>query len=338
MSSPLVVYSTADHDAHETPPWHPEHHSRLTAAVAGITEADLGDATEWRVPPEADVADLERVHDPAYVARLGDFCERGGGQLDADTIASVGSYLAARRAAGGALAGIEALRAGECDVAFVAARPPGHHAVRGGAMGFCLFNNVAVAAAKLADQGQRVAIIDWDVHHGNGTQDLFYDDPRVLFVSTHEAPLYPGTGRLRETGGTGAEWSNMNLPFPSGTRGDVYREAFDTVIAPVVERFRPDWLIVSAGYDGHRNDPLAGLELTAGDYADLALRAAELVPAQRMLVVLEGGYDLKALTWSVGATLAALVGQEFRPEAASTGDVGRATLTAARQLWGLDQG
>ncbi|MCU0261640.1 MAG: histone deacetylase, partial [Ilumatobacteraceae bacterium] len=190
----------------------------------------------------------------------------------------------------------------------------------------------------LADQGQRVAIIDWDVHHGNGTQDLFYDDPRVLFVSTHEAPLYPGTGRLRETGGTGAEWSNMNLPFPSGTRGDVYREAFDTVIAPVVERFRPDWLIVSAGYDGHRNDPLAGLELTAGDYADLALRAAELVPAQRMLVVLEGGYDLKALTWSVGATLAALVGQEFRPEAASTGDVGRATLTAARQLWGLDQG
>ncbi|MCU0260852.1 MAG: hypothetical protein MUE78_07525, partial [Ilumatobacteraceae bacterium] len=151
MSSPLVVYSTADHDAHETPPWHPEHHSRLTAAVAGITEADLGDATEWRVPPEADVADLERVHDPAYVARLGDFCERGGGQLDADTIASVGSYLAARRAAGGALAGIEALRAGECDVAFVAARPPGHQAVLGGSMGLCLFTNVAVAAAKLDD-------------------------------------------------------------------------------------------------------------------------------------------------------------------------------------------
>jgi acetoin utilization deacetylase AcuC-like enzyme len=203
-------------------------------------------------------------------------------------------------------------------------------------MGFCLFNSVAVAAAELAERGERVAIVDWDVHHGNGTQDIFYDDPRVLYVSTHQAPLYPFTGRADETGGPEAPRSNLNLPFPAGTRGDVYRRAVDEVIAPVVTEFAPDWLLISAGFDAHRADPLANLELTSADFADLAVRLQALVPARRTVVVLEGGYDLKALAESTGATLAALIGERYRPEPASAGEIGLPTLVAARQRWELD--
>ncbi|HSP29695.1 MAG TPA: histone deacetylase, partial [Ilumatobacteraceae bacterium] len=178
--------------------------------------------------------------------------------------------------------------------------------------------------------------VDWDVHHGNGTQEIFYDDPNVLYVSTHEYPLYPGSGRADEMGGPGAPMSNLNLPFPAGTRGDVYRRAVDEVIAPVIEQFAPDWLFISAGFDAHRNDPLAGLELTSADYADMAVRLQQLVPARRTVVVLEGGYDFEALSLSTGSTLSALVGASFRPEEASTGEVGLPTVVAARQRWGLD--
>ena len=274
MGAPLVVYTTVDHDVHDTPAWHPEHHARLEAALAGIAAAGLTDATEVRDAPAATVEDLALVHDPRYIDAVRSFCEAGGGDLDGDTVAGPGSYTAAGRAAGAVLAAVDALRAGETDLAFAAARPPGHHAVRDRAMGFCLFNNAAVAAARIAAGGERVAIVDWDVHHGNGTQDIFYDDPRVLYVSTHESPLYPGTGRLRETGSASAPRTTLNLPFAAGTRGDTYRQAFDEVVVPVVEAFEPDWLLVSAGFDAHRDDPLAGIELTAADYADLALRLA----------------------------------------------------------------
>ena len=202
-------------------------------------------------------------------------------------------------------------------------------------MGFCLFNNVAVAAAALADHGERVAIVDWDVHHGNGTQEIFYDDPRVLYASLHEAPLYPGTGRALETGGTDARRTNVNLPFPAGTRGDVYRRAFDEVVAPLIEEFAPTWLLISAGFDAHRADPLAGIELTSADYADLALRLQSLMPPRRTVVVLEGGYDFDALAMSTGATLSALIGGSYRPEEVSTGEVGVPTVVAARQYWDL---
>ena len=180
-----------------------------------------------------------------------------------------------------------------------------------------------------------MAIVDWDVHHGNGTQEIFYDDPRVLYVSLHESPLYPGTGQLREIGSGAGSGTNVNLPFPAGTAGDTFRAAFDDVIVPLIEGFDPDWLIVSAGYDGHRADPLAGLRLTSADYADLALRLQQLVPARRLLVVLEGGYDLQALTYSVGSTLSALLGERYRPEEISTGEVGIRTITAAKQVWEL---
>ncbi len=313
--------------------WHPEHRGRLDAALAGVDEAGLRDATQWRIPDEASIEDLELVHDAGYVRSIEEFCAAGGGQLDADTVATRGSWATARRSAGAVLGAIEALQGDECDVAFAAGRPPGHHAVRTGAMGFCLFNNAAIGAAKLAAEGERVAVIDWDVHHGNGTQDIFYADPRVLYVSTHESPLYPGTGPMHETGEGDAVGTNVNLPFPAGTAGDTLRAAYDEVVEPILERFAPDWLIISAGFDAHRDDPLAGMQLTSGDYADFAARLQTVVPARRVLVVLEGGYDLQALTYSAGATLSALVGESFRPEPASTGDVGMNTVETAKQLW-----
>jgi acetoin utilization deacetylase AcuC-like enzyme len=276
------------------------------------------------------------VHAPAYVAQLQRFCERGGGDLDPDTFAAPGSWDTALRAAGAVLDAVDALEAGSCDVAFAAGRPPGHHAVPDRAMGFCLVNNVAVAAAKLAADGQRVAIVDWDVHHGNGTQDIFYNDPNVLYVSTHEYPLYPGSGRADETGGPDAPMSNLNLPFPAGTRGDVFRRSVDEVIAPVVERFAPDWLFISAGFDAHRNDPLADVMLIEPDYAYMANSLVGLVPDGRTIVFLEGGYDFEALSLSTGSTLSAMIGESFRPEAVSTGEVGLPTVVAARQRWDLD--
>jgi acetoin utilization deacetylase AcuC-like enzyme len=335
VSVPLIVFAAADLDHHETPSWHPEHRGRLDAALAGVHEAGLDDATTWTVPEPVAVADLTLVHTAEYVASVERFCANGGGNLDPDTIATPGSWMTARRSAGAVLEGIDALRSGRCDLAFAAGRPPGHHAVTDRAMGFCLFNNAAIGAAKLARAGERVAIVDWDVHHGNGTQDLFYDDPNVLYISTHEAPLYPGTGLLREMGAGAGAGTNVNLPFPAGTAGDTFRAAFDQVVIPKIERFAPSWLIISAGFDAHRNDPLAGLGLTAADYADLALRLQSLVPAQRLLVVLEGGYDLESITYSVGSVLGALVGQTYRPEPPSAGEVGMPTVTAARQLWEL---
>jgi len=336
VASPIAVFATSDGlDQHLTPDWHPERPGRLDAALAGIPAAGLGDAVAYHEPRVATVAELSLVHAAAYIDGIERFCGAGGGDLDPDTFAAPGSWTTARLAAGAVIGAVEALRSESCDVAFAAGRPPGHHAVPDRAMGFCLFNNVAVAAAQLAEQGERVAIVDWDVHHGNGTQDIFYDDPRVLYVSTHEAPLYPGTGRADETGGPNAPRSNLNLPFPAGTRGDVYRRAVDEVISPVVSDFAPDWLFISAGFDAHRNDPLAGLELSAADFADLAIRLQALVPARRTVVALEGGYDFDALSTSTGATLSAMIGEAYRPDVASTGDVGLPTIAAAKQRWDI---
>ena len=335
MAAPIAVFTAAELDQHLTPVGHPEHPGRLDASLAGLSEASLLDAARFHVPRLATVDELSLVHGPAHIAMIRGISERGGGQIDGDTYMSSGSWVTATRAVGAVLDAVDALEAGTCDVAFAASRPPGHHAVANEAMGFCLFNNVAVAAAKLAAAGKRVAIVDWDVHHGNGTQDIFYDDSRVLYVSLHESPLYPGTGRADETGGPNAPMSNLNLPFPAGTRGDVYRQAIDEVVAPVIERFAPDWLFISAGFDAHRQDPLAGLELTSADYADFAIRLQQLVGPRRTVVALEGGYDLEALTYSTGATLSALIGESYRPEPASTGEVGRPTIAAAKQRWSL---
>ena len=189
-------------------------------------------------------------------------------------------------------------------------------------MGFCLLNNVAVTAASLAAAGERVLVVDIDAHHGNGTQDAFWDDPRVAYVSFHQWPLYPGTGALGETGGERAPGLTANVPFPPGTGGDPYRAALDEVVAPLAERFAPTWLLLSAGFDAHRADPLTDLGLTSGDYGDLTTRLAALVPAGRVVAFLEGGYDLAALELCATAALAALAGMASRPEPLSSGDRG----------------
>ena len=212
---------------------------------------------------------------------------------------------------------IDALKKGVADFAFCAVRPPGHHAMPDRSMGFCLLNNVAVAAAALANAGQKVVIVDLDAHHGNGTQDAFYGDDRVLFVSCHQWPLYPGTGAADEVGTGAGSGTTVNLPVPPGTAGDDYRYAMDSLVVPVVENFKPDWLLISAGFDAHRADPLTDLGLTSGDYADLMGSLANLVSTGRVIAFLEGGYDLAALSDSVGASVAALLGIDHRPEAAS---------------------
>jgi len=316
---------------HDTGLGHPERPARLQAVLDGIQRCGAGDAVVLAPPREATRAELERVHSAAYLQAIEDFCRRGGGNLDPDTTVTAASWPAALLAAGAGIDAIERLDAGEADAAFVAARPPGHHATPRRAMGFCLLNNVAVAAAALAARGERVLIVDWDAHHGNGTQDAFYADPRVVYVSMHEYPLYPGSGWVDETGEGPGAGATVNFPFPAGATGDAYLAALDEVVVPLAERFAPTWLLLSAGFDAHRADPLTGLELSAGDFADLTERLARLVPAGRRLAVLEGGYDLQALADSAGACVAGLAGLRYRPEGATSGGPGRDMVTAARQ-------
>jgi len=331
----LLLSSAPDLDHHDTGGRHPERPERIGAALAGIDDAGLRDAIVDLAPRRAVIEELTRVHSQGYLDAVEAFCRDGGGTIDPDTTVGPGSWDTALLAAGGVLAAIEGLDAGRGDTAFVAARPPGHHALAEQSMGFCLINNIAVGAAALAERGERVVIVDFDVHHGNGTQDIFWNDPRVLYISTHEWPLYPGTGRVEETGGAAAPGLTMNIPLPAGATGDVLMRAADEAMAPVVEDFDPTWLLVSAGFDAHRADPLAQLRLTAGDFADLMGRIQGFAPQSgRTVVVLEGGYDLEALRLSVGATLARLLDRPYRPEPASAGGPGGFAVEAVRRVFG----
>lgn len=324
---------------HDTGRGHPERPERLDAVVKGLAVAELHDAVVHVVPRPATREELEAVHDPLYLDAVEQFCRAGGGALDPDTVASPGSWEAAVLGAGAVIDAAERLSHGHGDAAFVVVRPPGHHATARRAMGFCLLNNVAVGAAALAGRGERVLIVDWDAHHGNGTQEAFYHDGRVAYVSFHQWPFYPGTGRLEETGAGAGAATTLNVPFPAGTTGDAYLAAFDEVVAPLAARFRPTWVVVSAGFDAHRDDPLTDLGLSAGDFADLAARVMGLVPAGRWIAVLEGGYDLAALASSAGASVAALAGRTFRPEPATSGGPGRQAVDRVRRHWnrlGLD--
>jgi acetoin utilization deacetylase AcuC-like enzyme len=313
---------------HDTGPGHPERPSRMRAVEAGVDAAGLREALVPVAPTPAPLEAVERVHPGLYVGALERFCLAGGGYLDADTHVGLQSFEAALLAAGAGLEVADRLTAGEGEAAFCALRPPGHHANATRAMGFCLFNNVAVTAAALAERGERVLIVDYDAHHGNGTQDIFFDDPRVMYVSFHEWPLFPGTGAIHEIGAGAGRGSTINVPFPHGTTGEHYRRAVDEVLAPAAASFEPTWLLLSAGFDAHRLDPLAGLALTAGDFADLTRSICDLVPSGRRILFLEGGYDLDALALSVGASLAGLVGQPYRPEAPSHGGPGHEVVDA----------
>jgi acetoin utilization deacetylase AcuC-like enzyme len=330
----LLIGSDPAFAEHDTGPGHPERAARLGAVTEGIVESGLDDAVVHLEAREATMEELERVHSPTYLDDLHRRCNEGGGRLDADTVASAASWRAAVLAAGTGLAAIEVLDSGRGDAAFCALRPPGHHALADRAMGFCLLNNVAVAAAALAARGERVCVVDYDAHHGNGTQDIFYADPRVLYVSMHEWPLYPGTGRLDETGAGAGAGTTLNFPLPAGATGDVYLAAVDEVVAPELERFAPTWILISAGFDAHRDDPLTGLGLTAGDFADLTARIAAFAPRSgRLVAFLEGGYGLDGLRDSVAASLPALIGgPSIRPEPASNGGPGQTVVDAARDL------
>ncbi len=319
---------------HDMGAWHPERPARLGAALRGIERSGVAEALVRLVPEPAALDAVLRVHDPDVVAALERLCATGG-EIDGDTSVVPASWDAARYAAGAGLSAVAALDAGAGDAAFCAVRPPGHHATPTRPMGFCLFNNIAVTAAALAERGERVMIVDWDAHHGNGTQDAFYADDRVLFVSMHQYPFYPGTGALTDTGEGRGEGFTINVPFPAGTPGDAYRMAVDEVVVPAAERFSPTWVLLSAGFDAHRADPLTQLSLTAGDYVDLTRRVVDLVPAGQRIAFLEGGYDLDALNASAGACVAALAGEEFRPETVSSGDKGRTVVDAVRELHAL---
>jgi acetoin utilization deacetylase AcuC-like enzyme len=294
---------------------HPESPRRLEAIISLLARTGLKDRLTLLPPRPATENELALVHDVAYITRIKEMGQRGGGYLDADTVMSPGSYEAALFAAGGCVKGVEAVIAGNVAAAFALVRPPGHHATRHEAMGFCIFNNVAVAAGyALRKVGlDRVAIIDFDVHHGNGTQEAFYDNPAVLYISTHQYPHYPGTGRIEETGAGRSEGTKVNIPLPAGCGDKEYLRVFEEIVTPAVRRFRPGLILVSAGYDPHWADELAQMRVTVTGFAHMEAiikGLADDLCGGRLVLALEGGYNLEALAYSVKATFSLLLGEK----------------------------
>jgi acetoin utilization deacetylase AcuC-like enzyme len=293
---------------HDPGAGHPESPERLRAILTALDHPQFA-AMERIEAPQAARGQLARVHDAAYVDAISAAApSHDRVRLDPDTVMSPASLDAALRAAGAACAAVDAALRGELRRAFCAVRPPGHHATRDQAMGFCLFNSVAVAAAQALEVHglQRVAIADFDVHHGNGTQSIFWRDPRVLFASSHQMPLYPGSGAAEERGAGNI----FNAPLPPGAGSTAFREAWEATLLPAIEAFRPQLVLVSAGFDAHALDPLAQLQLRTADYAWITRRLCGLAAthaAGRVVSSLEGGYDLAALAESAAAHVAAML-------------------------------
>ena len=289
---------------------HPERPDRLRVLL-DLAES-LDPALFQLLPPRpASRAEIELCHDPDYVQLVESTASLNHYALDGDTITNEESFNVARLATGGFLRLLDSVAARESSNGFAMVRPPGHHALRSRAMGFCLFNTIAVGAQylKTAHGAKRIAIVDWDVHHGNGTQDAFYDDPSVLFISTHQYPFYPGTGGIAEVGNRSGTGYTLNVPLPAGCGDAEYLRVFRDVVVPSVARFAPEWILVSAGFDPHRRDPLAAMNVTEEGFALMSgalLQLAETFCGGKIAFLLEGGYDLAALKSSVAGVLETL--------------------------------
>ena len=335
----LAVIDDERFDAHVAPVPHPEQPARLGAIRRGLVHPLRRAGAELLKPRFATDQELLRVHSPEHVSEMARALARGTGVVDDDTFIAPGTRDATWLAAGGAALLAERVMASDSNVGVLTARPPGHHATRTRAMGFCLLNNVAVAAASaLASGAERVAIVDWDVHHGNGTQAIFENDPRVLFVSLHQFPLYPGTGRSTEIGTGSGVGSTINIPLPEGSGARDYNASFARVVVPAVEQFKPDLLLVSCGFDAHRDDPLGGMKLGDDDYGaftNLAWELATRVSRGRLGIVLEGGYDLGALERAGESVAEALLGKSYSLDSGAVSvDVERAIDATRRALGG----
>jgi acetoin utilization deacetylase AcuC-like enzyme len=310
-----LVLSHRDCLLHDMGPGHPERPDRARAVERILEQEKFQDLLREQAPLGTREAVL-RVHPQAYYDALEEASPHQGlVRLDADTAMSPGTFEAALRGVGGACRAVDEVMPGRVGNAFVATRPPGHHAETATAMGFCFFNNAAIAArhAQAAHGAERVAIMDFDVHHGNGTQDIFWSDKSVLYASTHEMPLYPGTGATRETGAFG---NIVNAPLRAGDGGAAFREAMNGRILPAIDAFAPDLVIISAGFDAHARDPLANLEFVEDDFAWATGKLMDVAGRRcggRIVSVLEGGYDLEALARSAAAHVTMLAGMAARP-------------------------
>ena len=292
---------------------HIENARRLEAIVSHLERTGLKQQLSQIKPRVATIEEVSLVHHKQYIPHIQEVAKKGGGWLDADTVMSPSSYDAALYAAGGAIRATEAVMEGEVSSAFALVRPPGHHATATRAMGFCLFNNVAIAAKyALAKYNlERIAIIDFDVHHGNATHATFYDNPQVLYISTHQYPFYPGTGDVEETGSGTARGTTVNIPLPAGCGDNEYLQVFDQIIVPAVRRFKPQLILVSAGYDTHWADGISLMQVSVTGFAQMVRiinGLADELCSGRLVFSLEGGYNLTALAASVKATFDVLLG------------------------------
>ncbi len=284
---------------HTPPSGHPERPERLRSLIHYLKTLSIWDVLDHRTPTPAAVDQIQAVHAAQHVERIRRICETGGGMLDeGDTHAVAQSYDAAILAAGSVVNAVDVVLGNKATAAFCAVRPPGHHAERNRPMGFCLFNNVAIGARHAQQKHgiDRVAILDWDVHHGNGTQHIFEDDPTVLYVSLHQYPFYPGTGARSERGTGKGEGYTMNFPVPAGTGEEEYLPLFNDEIVPALTKFKPGLLLLSAGFDAHKDDPLGGMELSETSFGTFTTLVRTIAP---VVSVLEGGYNLDALAKSV---------------------------------------